>query len=307
MGDRRAVIACFAVLCIGIAPPLLAQDSAAVSMPTRARWGSEFMIPFGSMIIPGMGQYIDGAPLSGAAYTGTAIAGFMVAAKTSSTDLTNSSGLPRTARAQLQYTGAHVMQTSGFLSAWDSFHRAVPALQQDGKYEFLTARESVGDLLSAPFDTEFLSRGTTWLNLAYTGLVAGLVVSGRSPGVEYEPFRAHDVAFTASLSLNAGVGEEALFRGWLLPMLHQKTGQRFWLANTLQAGTFGAMHPNAGGFAVVIAGWALYEGWLTRRNDWSVRESIFHHFWYDVAVVIATFLADERGARVQLTFPTIRF
>jgi hypothetical protein len=33
---------------------------------------------------------------------------------------------------------------------------------------------------------------------------------------------------------------------------------------------------------------------LTRRNGWSIRESIFHHFWYDVLVASATLLADER-------------
>lgn len=96
-------------------------------------------------------------------------------------------------------------------------------------------------------------------------------------------------------------------RGWLLPMLYQKAGQRFWLANATQAGIFGALHPNAGAYAAVIAASALYDGWVTRRNDWSIRESIFKHFWYDVAVVAATFLADERTGRIQVTFPTIWF
>ncbi|MFW6089713.1 MAG: CPBP family intramembrane glutamic endopeptidase, partial [Gemmatimonadota bacterium] len=156
-------------------------------------------------------------------------------------------------------------------------------------------------------DPEFLGRATTWANLAYTGLVTGLVLAGRDRGVDHEPFRGRDAAFAVALSYNAGVGEEAAFRGWLLPMLHQKTGQRFWLANAIQAGIFGAMHPDAGAFAAVIAASALYEGWVTRRDDWSIRESIFHHFWYDVAVTTATLLADERPSGIQLTFPTIRF
>lgn len=132
----------FLVLVAASAQPLIAQDSSAVATPSMARWGSEFMLPLGSTVAPGLGQYIDGAHLAGAAYTGTAAA----------------------------------------------------------------------------------------------GLVAGFAIAGREPGVEYEPFRARDAVFSGALAYNAGVGEEALLRGWLLPMVHQQTGRRFWLADALQAG-----------------------------------------------------------------------
>lgn len=294
-------------LFMSTAPPLTAQDSSSVGTPSGARWGSAFLIPFGSMVVPGLGQYIDGGYLAGAAYTGTAAAGLVVGLAAGSADVTYDGGLPRSAGDQISFEAIHVHVTARYLSAWDAFYRAVPAFHQEGKYEFLTTRESLGDLMTAPFDPEFLGRKTTWLSLVYTGLVAGLVVAGRDPGPEYEPFRPRDAAFTGALSYNAAVGEEAVFRSWLLPMLHQKTGERFWLANALQAGIFGALHAEAGAFAAVIAASGLYDGWVTRRNDWSVREAIFHHFWYDVAVVAATLLADERQGRLRVTFPTIRF
>lgn len=300
-------ISWFLALLAGVSQPLAAQESSAVSTPPGPRWGSEFLIPIGSMVVPGLGQYFDGAPLAGAAYTGTAAAGLGVGFSVSSVDAPYFGGLPSDAGGQLSSQGFHVQQTTAFLSAWDAFHRAVPALQREGKYEFLTTRERLGDLMTAPFKSEFLGRKTTWVSLAFTGLVAGLVVASRDPGVEYEPFRPHDAAFTGALSYNAAVGEEAVFRGWLLPMLYQRTGQRFWLANATQAGIFGALHPDAGAYAAVIAASALYDGWVTRRNDWSIRESIFQHFWYDVAVVAATLLADEGQGRIQVTFPTIRF
>lgn len=265
------------------------------------------MIPLGSILVPGLGQYIDGAHRAGAGYTTTAGAGAALALAVGRTDGTDA-GLPRDASGQLRFAGLHVLQTAGFLSAWDAFQRAVPALQQEGKYQFLTTKQSLGNLLTAPFDADFLGQPTTWLNLAYTGLVAGLVIAGRDQGDDYETFRPRDVAFVASSSFNAGVGEEAVFRGWLLPILHQNFGRRFWLANAVQAGVFGGLHAaRAEEFAAVIGAWALYEGWLTRRNDWSIRESIFHHFWYDVAVVASSFLADEREDRIQVTFPVIRF
>src|SRR5690606_40107930 len=60
--------------------------------------------------------------------------------------------------------------------------------------------------LTAPFDPEFLRRPTTWAHLAYTGLVAAMVVSTRQSGVAYEPFRAQR-------SEERRVGKECRSRG----------------------------------------------------------------------------------------------
>jgi membrane protease YdiL (CAAX protease family) len=90
-------------------------------------------------------------------------------------------------------------------------------------------------------------------------------------------------------------------------MLTQKMRGSFWMANGVQAAIFGALHgPQAGEFAFVIGGQALYSGWMTRRNGWSIREAIFAHFWYDAAVVIAELLRDD-SATVTLLPITIRF
>lgn len=273
----------------------------------RARAGSQLRIPLGSLLLPGLGQYIYGAYVEGAAFTVVAAGGYGVAT-TGDADALTIGELPRDGRDQLAHQGAHVYFTAGTLSLYDAFRRAVPALRTEGKYDFLQAEESVGDLLWAPFDVRFLGRWTTWLNLAYTVAVVGVVAAERDEGSRYEPYRARDAAFITSLSVNAGVGEEALFRGWLLPVFHENFGRRFWLANSVQAGVFGAAHvPQAKGFAIAIAAWALYEGWLVRRSGWSIRESIFHHFWYDVAVGTATLLVDEVDGTLQLSFPTLRF
>jgi hypothetical protein len=184
-----------------------------------------------------------------------------------------------------------------------------PALQRQGKYDFLRVRERPVDLMSAPFDPRFLRRWTTWVDLAQTATVTALVLSERRAGVRYRSFRAHDGAYATSLAINAAVGEEALFRGWLLPVAYQHSGRRFWLGNGLQAGLFGAAHlPDAGWGAAYIGAWAAWEGWIVRRNQWSVRESVFHHFWYNTAIVSATFLTSaRRDSPMQVGFPTIRF
>jgi membrane protease YdiL (CAAX protease family) len=290
-----------------VAAPIAAQDSTRVAAPSKPPAGSELLIPLGSTIVPGLGQHLHGAYPEGLGYAGAALLGYAVGAS-GDIERVAADELPREARDQLTYEGYHLQFAAGLLSAWDAFRRAVPALQQQRKYEFLSSRENLGDLLSAPVEFRFVQRWTTWIHLGYTGLMTGLILAERTGAGDYEPLRGHDFAFATALSLNAAVGEEAFFRAWLFPLLYQNTGDRFWLSNSLQAALFGAVHgAQAGGFALVIAGWALYEGWLTRRNEWSVRESIFHHFWYDFAIVLASFLADEREPRIQFTLPTIRF
>lgn len=273
----------------------------------RAPWGAEFLIPFGSLIVPGLGQYLRGDVLPGLGFSAAAVAGAVVAGMGNPNTVAVGE-LPRDGQDQIANQGAHVSVTAGALSLYDAFRAAVPALQREGKYDFLATDERIGDLLWAPVDPRFLTRWTTWIELAYTAGVVGLVLSQRDDGVAYERYHGRDAAFITSLSLNAGVGEEALFRGWLFPLFHQNFGRRFWLANALQAGIFGGAHvPQAEEFAIAITAWALYEGWLVRRNDWSIRESIFHHFWYDIFVGTATLLVDEVNGQLRLTLPPVRF
>src|SRR5918911_3041418 len=206
-----------AIALVLISARLGAQAPTQSSTPdtARARRGSEFLIPVSSFLLPGLGQYLQHAPRAGAAYTATFIAGVAVGGPT---DVANVEDLPRTGDDQLSDQGWHVASTSILLSSWDAFHRAVPALQRGGKYQFLGPREKVGQLVSAPFDVRFLKRWTTWVDLGQTAVITAIVISERERGGQRLPFRAHDAAYAASASLNAGVGEEAFFRGYLLPL-----------------------------------------------------------------------------------------
>jgi hypothetical protein len=255
------------------------------------RFGSELLIPLSSAVLPGLGQVIHGAPATGAAYAGLVVGGL---ALTTVGDAWGASweDLPLTTRDQIADQGAHLLMTALFMSPWDAFHRAVPALQAEGKYQFLDRRESVRDLLTAPFDTRFLSRWTTWVDLAQTAAFTVLVLADRKGGTDYHAFRGSNLPYAASLSMNAAVGEEAFFRGYVMPLVHENSGGRFWVANGTQAALFGVGHMAEGGDLLgpaVTGAWALWAGWVTQRNDWSIRESIFHHFWYDVAIVTAAY------------------
>jgi membrane protease YdiL (CAAX protease family) len=284
----------------------LTQDTAALH--ARApRGGDEVWMPLVSVVVPGVGQFAGGAPLVGAGFTGTAMVGYALYF-TGDTTAADIADLPRTPAGQQALAGLEIATAAGFLSAYDAFHRALPILRQVGKYSFITAHESPGRLMLAPFDVHMLGRWTTWIDLAHTAIVTtALVVSETKAGKRYVPFRLHDGALTATLAYGAGTGEEAAFRGWLFPLFYQNLGRHVWLANGMHATIFGGLHvPQAGPFAVDIAVWGFYEGWLTRRNGWSVRESVFHHFWYDAIVLGATFLTQGVGS-VTVVFPTVRF
>lgn len=289
-------------LLLGCSGPrgIAAQDVRADTARSAPR-GAELLIPLSGLLVPGAGQYIHGAWGPGLGYTASAVGGYALYAREERG--LDTRHLPRDGDGQLATSGLFLASGASYLSAYDAFARGIRDLQREGKYRFLTGHAPVGDLLTAPFDPAFLGRWTTWAHLAWTGVIVAVVLDDREPGVAYRPLVARDVGFATALSLSAGIGEEAAFRGWLLPLLHQNTAERFWLSNALQAALFGAGHiGGAGRYSALIGGWALYEGWLTRRNGWSVRESIFHHFWYDLAVVTATFLTDRRVA-VALSFP----
>lgn len=291
-------------LTIAFSPQLAAQERAAAegdsSRLPAPRGGADLGIPLASFFVPGLGQYLDGSWRAGASLTGAAVGGYALFV----TGDASGEDLPRTAAGQQAFVGAGLMLTAGGLSAYDAFHRSLPSLQRAGRYDFVTAHDSPASLLLAPFDVRMLKRWTTWIDLAHTALVTVIFVRTKTaPDAQYLPFRTRDGAFVAAFSYNAGVGEEALFRGWLYPMLYQRLGRRAWLANGLQAGAFGALHaPQAGTFALDIAGSAFYEGWLTRRNGWSIRESVFHHFWYDVAAGAASLLT-QKSASVAVVVP----
>ncbi len=49
-----------------------------------------------------------------------------------------------------------------------------------------------------------------------------------SDGMSMQNFQGSDAFYSGAYSYNAGVGEEAMFRGWLMPVFHQKFDSPFW-------------------------------------------------------------------------------
>lgn len=281
---------------------------------------SDIWLPLPSIILPGFGQYFQG-DWTGGVYTAVSVVGTIVAlqglleaAAESGEDVDGNPAAQLTSenwtirRAML---GSLASQGSGLLSAYSAFRISVPRFQQeDGKYLFLTEKESVGDLMAAPLRFGHLLKPTTLIPL-------GVLTGGVIWLVDYE--RAHhrgadwtaspdDVPFYGALAYNAGTSEEALFRGWLLPVAHQYMGRHFWLANSAQALLFGAAHyseANPLPWPQTLIG--LYFGWLTRRNQWTLSEAIFVHAWWDMILFAGQIAANREedlgAARVRFDLP----
>ena len=270
---------------------------------------AEFIGPIGSVFLPGVGQALHRDWLGGSIYQGMFVAGWTVSRtaldgrQVSVSDFATFDG-----RTELGVWALQLRTTAGSLSAYDAFQRALPRLQQAGKYAFVRESDTVTSLIRAPGDFHFLKDPATYVPLALVTVVSfARRVAGPTTGHEFTPTAAHDVAFSAGLAYNAGVGEEMLFRGYLLPVLRQHLGDRAWTANELQAAAFAAAHGDfsPSGLAAHF-GFGLYSGFLVARNRGSLKQAVFNHFIWDLVAASGSFLTRQRDrTEGQLVLPPI--
>ncbi|MGE3760274.1 MAG: lysostaphin resistance A-like protein, partial [Pseudobdellovibrionaceae bacterium] len=156
------------------------------------------------------------------------------------------------------------------------------------------------DLMMAPFHFSHLLKPTTFIPL---GVLAYAIGSSRG---EYKkrPLNSSDGFFAGGISYNAGVGEEALFRGYLMMNLRESWGSDFW-SNAATATVFGLAHLSPSNRAPVAQlALGYYLGWITQRNDWTLSESIFLHAWWDVLAIAAALEYDEESVVYLPAFVT---
>ncbi len=295
-----AASAAFAALLAAAAMAAAAPvDSArAATDAPVVRPASTVLVPVISVFVPGFGQAAQRRYLEGGAFFATGVSGLVILSQ-SGYDGDGSLDdvlFDRKGARQLFY-GSALYQGAGFLSAWDAFQAAVPAQQLDkGRFKFMNPadRESVGDLLLAPFKPEYLLRPSTYIPLGILGGLAALSVGAyradkTGDGARWTRYGAGDAFFTGALSMNAAATEEAMFRGYIQPLFHQWSGERAWISNPAQALIFAAAH--IGGVTnvpVAQAGLGWYLGWLTQRDGWKIGQAVAIHFWWDVIAVSAT-------------------
>jgi hypothetical protein len=261
--------------------------------PDEAR--NYYWKPIASFLLPGFDQWVERQWGPAAVYSGIGAAGAGLAGHAASSvdkDRYEQDNLEDYDDAERRYAyGLQLYTLAGELSAFHSFRTAVRTRRADGEFTFLRTEESSADLLSAPFDFSQLKRPTVYVPLL---LLAGAGIADLAGGGDHRAFRAGDAAFSGGVAYNAGVGEEALFRGYLMPVLREGTGSDL-VANSVASLAFGLGHVSSNNpYPVFQALFGFYLGTLVQRDDWSLRQAVFLHAWWDV-MAIGFELADRRS------------
>ncbi len=266
------------------------QPSQIEDLPQLQRPKNIWRPPLVSFLLPGFDQYWEvqitsGVLLSVYATAGVLSAGYSMVDREPE-DIETSFEQMR-GRDRQYFLGLQAYQTAGFLSAYQSFRTAAKTHGED--FNYLPKDERTIDVMLAPFDFRMMGRMTTWIPLlAFSGLMVEYAN-------EHHPkMTADDFAFTSGISYQAGVGEEAFFRGYMMPIMKYATDSNIW-SNAITAGVFGLAHLSKDNkFPIAQVAMGYYLGWLTQRNSWSIRESVFLHAWWDV-IALSGAIAASRG------------
>jgi membrane protease YdiL (CAAX protease family) len=266
--------------------------------------------PLVSFLLPGFDQYLQGHIGSGALYSsawlGSSLWYLNRAEKLDETqermrweswseqqrqDYINHEELPRQATLASQYITA-----VGGLSAWHSFRTVVESHRPSGRFDFLREEETPMDLLAAPFQFSHLQRKTTWIPLLVAAGIGALVPNALDEDYQRDPYSSSDAFYASAISYNAGVSEEALFRGYLQPVLYD--GWRSSLgSNAVQAVIFALAHRATVERPIAQAGMGFYLGWLQEKRNWTLSESIFVHAWWDVIALSSSYAFRLKDAK----------
>lgn len=260
-----------------------------------------------SVILPGFDQWYEGQYKSAALYTGLFIGGTALSApdirlrSTEDEDETTRERESididdRRSFSRQRLLGAQIAFDSGLLSSYHAFRSAVRSQQANGRFLFLTKEETTDEILSAPFAFSEIMKPTTFIPLA---LLLGLGIADlKNKGGGKANWVAADSFYTAAYSYGAGTAEEAAFRGWMLPVAYHWIDNKFW-SNTATAAVFAAGHissENPVPVAQFVMGW--YFGYLTQKNEWTLRQSIFLHTWWDVLAFGLAYYDASRPGRL---------
>jgi hypothetical protein len=262
-----------------------------------------FLTPILSFFLPGLGQYIHGETAKGLAYTAGAGIGLLYAVDhmkiaTShmsrveiKTELEKGIASKNTHVRSVNY-GAQIYQAAGGLSAYDSFRFSTQLLKKMGEYTFLGPQDDVPEILCAPFHFQYLVRPSSFIPLALGAALAAKAAFMDSTNVA---LTSEDYVYSGLYSYSAGTHEEAIFRGYLLPLAREYTGSDLW-SNAIASSLFALAHMSTVSVPLPQLMMGFYLGQVTQWNHWSISESVFIHSWWDVFAFLSLYLEPAEDA-----------
>lgn len=163
-------------------------------------------------------------------------------------------------------------------------------------------------LMLAPFDPDQFLRPTVFGAALLGAVGAALAAEDREGGRLNDVTRAHMLgsefdrddatalyaASALTVSMGAGMAEEALFRGILQTVLQDRWGRSagLWAAS----GTFGLAHfsddSDAVGAVLFTTAAGAYFGWMYNRDGNRLAAPVAAHFWYDFMLFATSWALD---------------
>ena len=183
-------------------------------LPTKPRTA---WLPVGSFFLPGLGQYFTGQTQAGIFYSGYATAGLAVESQMTSDTPASSNDQSkidsRNNNVRQSMLGGQMYQTAGSFSAYQTFRSSAQIYRASGTgYGFLQNDDTSADIALAPFDFSLATDPRVYVPL---GIALALTIAASNSGAHY--INGSDIGYLSAFSYQAGVGEEAVFRGWMMP------------------------------------------------------------------------------------------
>ncbi len=169
-----------------------------------------------------------------------------------------------------------------FYSVYSSY-RDAGGISMDSNEKYL-------DLALAPFQKQFILNKKFLIPIGL-GLLFAIYETVHPPknpekillypGMKNSGFMGF---YTTVVSFNAGVSEEAFFRGFLNHYLIRNWGfEKGLISSSL---IFGLAHlSNSVGNALFASFAGAYLGYLHYKENWDIRQGIAIHFWWDVIII----------------------
>ena len=285
---------------------------------------SDIWAPAVSVLLPGFDQWRQQEYSAAATYSGLWLGGGLLAASAKDAiegrgdteEQTDKAGIDtridsRDEQYRRYMLGGQLSFAAGSYSALHAFRGAVESRRENGQYEFLKENVTVRDTVLAPFDFSYLARPTTYIPLGLMGALAVASARSEAEGYEKVALRGSDYAFGGVFSHLAGTHEEALFRGWMMPLMREYVAGDT-ASNAAQSLLFAVAHlgTNSTPIPQLLLGYHL--GYVTQRNGWTLGEAAFIHTWWDVFNFLALYSrrevdlnASQRAGRTVLKTPVL--
>lgn len=285
--------------------------------PGKARAADPEAVAVASLLLPGLGQVINGDYGWGLVHMGLYFntAGHYL-------DLTEDPGyippeerddeqnrIIRTNRVTYKADLYGTAASSVFLySPFAAYRDARQMAENQGGYSTPVPSESLTDLALSPFNPEHLIQPGTIIPLLLPLYLAFSPASAESWVIQPED----DLTLTemrrgAFFQHNmVAVGEEAFFRGYLNNGLSDWLGPGWGL--TSSSALFGVAHTgNAGSANAGVAFvFGLYLGYLQQLNDYAIGQGVALHYWWNVLVSLAMLKERPQGVVMPVNI-SLRF